>query len=389
MAARPPAPTAGGDQPVSTDKPRGFWRGVGAGLAILGIGALGSAIAVIGFAVSFDTLTRIAEPVVPGDIPGTPIPWAATLPAVVDAVVVFLSAMRIVKASRGKRSPIIEVLEYSLIGVTVVLNATVGDTLRDRIVHAAFPAAYVIVTAVGTVVILDRFETIRARAARDRIAVARWLLAPLDTVSLWRSMKIAGTGSFAVAIRLERHKIAQYQTWRTNRGSWWWLPTGVSRAERKALRLELAEIAIDASRVPAGDTPVVPSLPVETPSPVPSRDTPAVVPAPVPAVPVAPSRPRPATLDRDVPAQPVLVPGETTRIGDLDLTALYTPDQLTDRVTDAVRAFVDPAMTSPYRSQAAIATAFGMSTSQVSRIKQRVERELRLGRVNGSAVAHG
>lgn len=374
---------------ASTERaaPHGFWRALGTGLAILGIGTLGAGIGLIGFAVSFDTLTRIAKPVVPGDIPGTGIPWAATLPTVVDALIVFLSAMRIIKAARGKRSPIIEILEYSLIGATVVLNATVGDTLRDRVVHAAFPAAYVIVTAVGTLVILDRFNTIREKLQRDKIAVARWLLAPLDTVSLWRGMKIAGTGSFAVAIRLERHKIAQYQTWRADRGAWWWLPFQVSRADRKALRLELADIAIEASRVPAGDIPpFVPSRP-ETAT-VPSPAVPAGRPTAVPDVPApAPaSRPRsrvPAAPSRPVPdGTEVLVPGETTRIGDMDFTDLLTPAQQKERIKAALRTFFDPAAESPYASQAQIADALGSNTSTVSRLAQ----EVRAERVNGSPV---
>lgn len=363
--------------PAENATPRGFWRALGTGLAILGIGALGASIAVIGFAVSFDTLTRIAKTAVSGDIPTTDIPWAATLPTVVDALIVFLSAMRIVKAARGKRSPIIEILEYSLIGVTVVLNATVGDTLRDRVVHAAFPAAYVIVTAVGTVVILDRFETVRKKNQRDKVAFARWLLAPLDTASLWRSMKIAGTGSFAVAIRLERHKIAQYQTWRTDQGAWWWLPSRVSRADRKALRLDLADIAIEASRVPDRDVPQEPG----TVPPQPSPNVPTEHPHPVPSIPAPVSPPRPRAEVRDVPAAP---PG----IGDLDLTAWPTEDQYAE-IMAALSGLIDPAVESPYPSQAAIASKFGLSTSQVSRLKQRIEKDMKLTRVNGSAGTHG
>lgn len=371
---------------TSEDKPKpGFWRAVGTGLAVLGIGSLGAGIGLIGFAVSFDTLTDIAKPVMAGDIPGTGIPWATTLPAVVDALIVFLSAMRIVKAARGKRSPVIEILEYSLIGVTVVLNATVGDTLRDRVVHAAFPAAYVIVTAVGTVVILDRFETIRRKAARDRITFARWLLATLDTFSLWRNMKIAGTGSFAVAIRLERHKIAQYRTWRSQHGAWWWLPWRVSRADRKALRLELADIAIDASRVPPGDIPAaVPARPVEAPAPSRTESRPVPVPRPdtVPAVPTPVSPPRPAPA-RD--GWPGMVEGETTHHGDVDITTLYTPGENRERIKAVLRDFLDPAVASPYRSQADIARALNSSTSEVSRLAKAVKLE----RVNGSVPAHG
>lgn len=374
---------------ASEKKPKGFWRGVGVFFASFVLGVLGVGIGIAGFAVSFGTLTNIAKPVLPaGDIPKTDIPWAALLPGTIDGTILFLSAMRIIQAIRGKRSPVIETLEYAFIGVTIILNATEGETLRDRAIHAAFPAIYVVVVAVGTMVLLGKFETIREKVKADRIGFARWVLAPVDTFSLWRNMTIAKTKSFRVAIQLEEYKIQRYQEWRDKSGAWWWLPgraKSVSRADRKALRIEMAKLALGIpGNVPTGIPTGPAAVPVPRPRPVP--DVPAAIPMASPVLP----RPVPAPSPTAVPApSPNPVPVTTTRplvpppvgeIGEIPYKDL-TKEQKADADAGMIVALAGGA------KQADVARLWKASTSQVNRLAKRNDAQP-LTRVNGSGGSH-
>jgi Protein of unknown function (DUF2637) len=154
-------------------------------------------IAVIGFAVSFQTIAGLAKA---QHMPG----WPVLYPVLID---VFLLGVAIEarRASADGRSDLVpRLITWALAAFTVYVNAhgaPAGDWVGIAL-HIAAPVAWI------TFLELARWRKLRrAPSRRDRIPVARWLLSPLTSAGMYRRMVLGNVTSYLVAYAREEARM--------------------------------------------------------------------------------------------------------------------------------------------------------------------------------------
>jgi len=161
--------------------------------AAIGVGLL----IVTGFASSYTTLRDLAVNV--GGFSG----WLSpVVPLSFDVGIVVLSLKVVLAARAGRDARALRALVLALSTATVVANGVASSTLVGRLLHAVPPAMFVVC-----------FETLAATARHDAharrlaarggpeediallpvLTTARWLLAPRETWSIWRSRVLGVT----------------------------------------------------------------------------------------------------------------------------------------------------------------------------------------------------
>jgi hypothetical protein len=153
------------------------------------------AVAVIGFSVSFETISRLATA---HQLPG---------PAIAYPVLVDVGLLAMITESRraiadGRSDLVPRALAWALIGLTLYVNVH-GSPAHDwlgRALHMTAPALW------AALLELTRWRKIarkRAEQGRDRIPLAHWLAAPVPTLLMWRRMVLRHITSYAMAVELE------------------------------------------------------------------------------------------------------------------------------------------------------------------------------------------
>lgn len=157
------------------------------------------AIAGIGFAVSYETISRLASQ---HHLPG----WPVLYPALIDlGILAFVIESR--KAIDDSRSDLVpRLLAWVLSAFTVYANAH-GSPANDwtgRALHVVAPCMWVAFLE------LTRWRKLRKRRAAqgDRIPRARWLLSPWRTLAMRRRMVLHSVTSYPVAVTREEARMA-------------------------------------------------------------------------------------------------------------------------------------------------------------------------------------
>ena len=212
------------------------------------------AVGAIGFSVSFQTISRLAE--VHG-LPG----WPVLYPVGIDVgILAFtIESRRLLELRRSDLVP--RLITWALTGFTIYANIH-GSPPHDwvgRALHAVMPCLWVACLE------LSRRRLI-AVVARDRIPLARWVMAPASTFALWRRMVLWDERSYDRALELEqgrRRAIAALRSehgpaWRSEADSAavWALRSGIGSAEASAAILAPPERTAEA---PAQVTPERPA----------------------------------------------------------------------------------------------------------------------------------
>jgi len=172
-----------------------------------------AAVALIGFAVSFQTIARLA---VTHHLPGYPVLY----PVLIDIGILAMIAesRRAIEQRRADVAP--RLLAWALIGLTLYVNAhgsPPGDWL-GRALHVVAPALW------AALLELSRWRKVarkRAEDRRDGIPLARWLLAPCQTFPLWRRMVLWQVTSYRAALDREQVRRAAIARLRSVHGSRW------------------------------------------------------------------------------------------------------------------------------------------------------------------------
>jgi hypothetical protein len=151
-------------------------------------------VAGIGFAVSFQTIAKLAHA---HGLPG----WSPLYPVGIDVGILALitESRKAIDANRSDLVP--RLLAWCLAGLTIYVNAH-GAAPHDwlgRALHVVMPALWVAFLE------LTRWRKLGRRSGekRDRIPLAHWLASPLPTFFMWRRMVLRNVRSYALAVELE------------------------------------------------------------------------------------------------------------------------------------------------------------------------------------------
>jgi hypothetical protein len=152
-------------------------------------------VAGIGFAVSFQTISRLA---VTHHLPG----WPVLYPLGIDVGILAL-IIESRKAIDARRSDLVpRVLAWVLAALTIYVNAH-GAPAHDwlgRAMHVVMPALWIVFLE------LTRWRKLAKRRSGDKregIPLARWIAAPVSSLVMHRRMVLRDIRSYSLAVELE------------------------------------------------------------------------------------------------------------------------------------------------------------------------------------------
>jgi hypothetical protein len=187
----------------------------------------GALIGLVGFSVSFASVSQAARPY---------LGWASwTLPTLVDLGIFVLSGLALFLELHEISSKLIRLIPTALAGFTVYLNTAEQPTVFGKAVHAAGPLLWIAVVEIATFTV-RRLVDLASESAMEKVRASRWLLAPLSTFRLWRRMRLWELTSYRVAIGREHERSASRALLRQWYGFGW--KAKAPRGERLAVRLQ-------------------------------------------------------------------------------------------------------------------------------------------------------
>jgi hypothetical protein len=162
-------------------------RAVLLALGLAGYGAVGS----------YETITQLAAEA------GVPLP--RLVPLGLDGGLMGVLALDLVLAWTGQPVGWLRQVARLLTVGTVAANVSAGwpDQVAAGL-HAAAPTMLLVMVEAGRAVLLRR-AGLASGGGRDRIPVARWILAPWRTWLLWRRMVLWQFTSYRAALDIEMH----------------------------------------------------------------------------------------------------------------------------------------------------------------------------------------
>jgi len=212
VPVQPAAADAGPELPAAEAAGQPADRG---GQALV-VGAVGGGVllSIIGLSGSYTTLRVLAEHAGLGVVS-----WA--FPVGVDLGILVLLALDLALLTRfGRSVPLLRFGAYLLTGVTIYLNASVGLTCRDMVIHAALPILWILVVEAARYYVATSADAEAGRPGRS-IPLLRWLLAPVSTARLWRRMKLWDLDSYSETVELYRQHVIYRQHLRQLHGKRW------------------------------------------------------------------------------------------------------------------------------------------------------------------------
>lgn len=165
--------------------------GAGWQRAIRWIGAAVAALGLIGVVLSFHKVREAVEPSFGSS--------AWLVPLGIDLGIAVFTGLDLLMARLNMRTRWLRFIPWALVAVTVYLNVSGETEMVGQVAHAAMPLLWVVAVEAAAHVVkvqagLDDTE------AMDRIRVSRWILAPISTVRLWRSMVLWEIRSYPQAL---------------------------------------------------------------------------------------------------------------------------------------------------------------------------------------------
>jgi hypothetical protein len=169
----------------------------------------GITVGVIGFAMSYTTLSTVA--LTWGFTPALA-PW---FPVGVDASIVAFLALDLYLVRKGTAWPVLRLAAHGMTAATIWFNASSqGRVLADPVksaAHGVMPLLFVIGVEAARRLLIHKAR-LEAGAESDRIPVSRWLLAPVTTARLFRRMKLHDISSYPQMVSRQQELIG-YKQW--------------------------------------------------------------------------------------------------------------------------------------------------------------------------------
>ncbi|QKG20122.1 integral membrane protein [Actinomadura verrucosospora] len=186
-----------------------------------------TALAVLGGLGSFTTVRELAEPHFKS------LAWI--VPVGMDLGILILLAWDLLMEYLDLPWPVLRWVAWAYIGGTVLVNVSAAHgQVAGSVMYAAMPVLFVTVVE-GVRHLIRRWAGLASGRRVERVPTARWLLAPVSSLLLWRRMVLWHVTAYQDGLTLEyRHLLAvsrlqeQYGRW-----AWRWdAPLG----DRLALR---------------------------------------------------------------------------------------------------------------------------------------------------------
>ena len=169
----------------------------------------GTLVGVIGFAMSYSTLAKVA---LAWGFSETLAPW---FPVGVDASIIAFLALDLYLIRKDTPWPLLRMAAHGMTAATVWFNASSQGHIADDPVkaasHGVMPVLFVIGVEAARRLIIQKAR-LEAGTAVDRIPLHRWILAPLDTPRFYRRMRLYAVASYEEMVRRQQDLIA-YEQW--------------------------------------------------------------------------------------------------------------------------------------------------------------------------------
>ncbi|MBB4890456.1 DUF2637 domain-containing protein [Streptomyces netropsis] len=169
----------------------------------------GTLVGVIGFAMSYSTLAKVA---LSWGFSTQLAPW---FPVGVDASIIAFLALDLYLIRKDIGWPLLRMAAHAMTGATIWFNASsqgqIGADPVKAASHGVMPILFVIGVEAARRLIIQRAR-LEAGTAADRIPLHRWILSPVATPRFYRRMRLHGITSYPEMIRRQQDLIG-YQQW--------------------------------------------------------------------------------------------------------------------------------------------------------------------------------
>ncbi|MFB7293830.1 DUF2637 domain-containing protein [Actinacidiphila glaucinigra] len=169
----------------------------------------GTLVGAIGFAMSYNTLAKVALSW------GFSEDYAPWFPVGVDASIIAFLALDLYLIRKDTRWPMLRLTAHAMTGATIWFNAASQGQITDDPVkaasHGVMPLLFVIGVEAARKLFIKKTK-LEAGTHADRIPLHRWVLSPLATPRFYRRMRLYGITSYPEMIRREQDLLA-YTQW--------------------------------------------------------------------------------------------------------------------------------------------------------------------------------
>ncbi|MEU5958791.1 DUF2637 domain-containing protein [Streptomyces sp. NPDC047525] len=169
----------------------------------------GTLVGVIGFAMSYSTLAKVA---LSWGFSKELAPW---FPVGVDASIIAFLALDLYLIRKSTPWPLLRLAAHAMTGATIWFNASSqGQISTDPVQaasHGVMPMLFVIGVEAARRLIIQKAR-LEAGTVTDRIPMHRWILSPVATPRFYRRMRLHGVASYPEMIRRQQELIG-YEQW--------------------------------------------------------------------------------------------------------------------------------------------------------------------------------
>ncbi|WP_432101223.1 DUF2637 domain-containing protein [Streptomyces sp. WAC 04229] len=169
----------------------------------------GTLVGVIGFAMSYSTLAKVA---LSWGFSKELAPW---FPVGVDASIIAFLALDLYLIRKGTPWPLLRMAAHAMTGATIWFNASsqghIGTDPVQAASHGVMPVLFVIGVEAARRLIIQRAR-LEAGTVTDRIPLHRWILSPIATPRFYRRMRLHNVTSYPEMIRRQQELIG-YEQW--------------------------------------------------------------------------------------------------------------------------------------------------------------------------------
>ncbi|MGW1364563.1 DUF2637 domain-containing protein [Streptomyces chartreusis] len=169
----------------------------------------GTLVGVIGFAMSYSTLAKVALSW--GFSPDLA-PW---FPVGVDASIIAFLALDLYLIRKDTGWPLLRVAAHAMTGATIWFNASsqgaIGEDPVKAASHGVMPVLFVIGVEAARKLFIKKAK-LEAGTHTDRIPLHRWILAPLATPKFYRRMRLNRVTSYPEMIKRQK-ELTAYEQW--------------------------------------------------------------------------------------------------------------------------------------------------------------------------------
>ncbi|WP_189908796.1 DUF2637 domain-containing protein, partial [Streptomyces capillispiralis] len=169
----------------------------------------GTLVGVIGFAMSYSTLAKVA---LSWGFSKELAPW---FPVGVDASIIAFLALDLYLIRKGTPWPLLRMAAHAMTGATIWFNASsqghIGTDPVQAASHGVMPILFVIGVEAARRLIIQKAR-LEAGTVTDRIPLHRWILSPIATPRFYRRMRLHNVTSYPEMIRRQQELIG-YEQW--------------------------------------------------------------------------------------------------------------------------------------------------------------------------------